>query len=109
MSENSGTTRGIAPAQTGALAVLQHTVHARSGEKGFADDAEVRLAAREIGSYHAPSEDQIDRLGTLTAALEDFLLQVVRVCPPGPERSTAISRAREAKFWAASAIALEGR
>ena len=109
MSENSGTTRGIAPAQTGALAVLQHTVHHRSGERGFDDDADVRLAAREIASYHAPSEDQIDRLGALTAALEDFLVLIVRLCPPGPERSTAISRAREAKFWAAAAIALEGR
>ena len=33
---------------------------------------------------------------------------VVETCPPGSERSTAISRIREGKMWASAAVALEG-
>jgi hypothetical protein len=96
-------TRGIAPATGGALAVLQH-------EPLHGGGSHVQEAAREIASYHAmdPDGDQANRLTSLAVALADFLEDIVRLSPPGPERSTAISRAREAKFWASAAIALEG-
>lgn len=68
---------------------------------------EVDEAAEELSRYHVPTEDQAERHQNLAASLETFLLVLVMNAPAGPERSTAISRAREAKFWASAAIALE--
>lgn len=108
MSDTTPKTAGIAPAQKGALSVLQFTRHASeqpwAGELG----KQVYDAAEEIASYHPPTGDQAERHRQLSHVTADFLLQIVRLCPPGPERSTAISRAREAKFWASAAVALEG-
>lgn len=96
-----GTTAGIAPAQKGALSVLQFEP-ARGGGSHIAN------AALEVASYHAPTGDQAKRHMDLSVALAAFLEAIVAAAPPGPERSTAISRAREAKFWASAGIALEG-
>lgn len=68
---------------------------------------EVRAAAREVSIYQPPSDDQAFRHAALSVALETFLTALVQNCPPGPERSAAISRARDAKMWASAAIALE--
>lgn len=101
-------TRGIAPAHDGALGVLQHTLHGLDiEEEGPA--TEVQDAANEVARYHAPVGDQAARHEALAATLAAFLVDIVRYAPPGPERSTAISRAREAKFWASAAVALEPR
>ena len=71
--------------------------------------AAVYNASQEVAYYHRPTGDQGERHGRLSHALANLLQEIVNVCPPGPERSTAISRAREAKMWASAAIALEGR
>jgi hypothetical protein len=93
-------TLGIQPAQAGALQVLQfNPLHANSSA--------LQQAALEIASYHAPRGDQAERHSNLAAALADFLATIAVNAPPGPERSTAISRAREAKMWASAAVALE--
>lgn len=68
---------------------------------------QIRAAAREVSIYHPPVGNQAQRHAQLSGALEAFLTLLVLNCPPGPERSTAISRAREAKMWASAAIALE--
>ncbi len=96
-------TAGIAPANKGALSVLQFATHENTAPE------EVGAAALEVASYHAPVGDQAERHKILSVALAEFLSTLVGMCPPGPERSTAISRAREAKFWASAAVALEGR
>lgn len=96
-------TLGIEPAHRGALNTLQFFRHAGEGIP-----AEVHEAAEEISTYHPPSESQAIRHKALSLALEEFLVALVDNCPSGPERSTAISRAREAKMWASAAVALEG-
>lgn len=93
------TTRGIQSAQNGPLAVLQHETG--RGEHVFE-------AAMELARYHPPKGDQQSRHEAVAVALASFLETIVANCPPGPERSTAVSRAREAKFWASAAIAQEG-
>jgi len=102
-------TAGIAPAQKGALAVLQFSPHTNMGApwpEGMADS--VAKAATEVATYHAPKGDQADRHSRLSQATAAFLMVVVETCPPGSERSTAISRIREGKMWASAAVALEG-
>lgn len=101
-------TAGIAPATEGPLQVLQFHRHTDvTGQAEFDDVARIRRAAKEIASYHKPTEEQTQRHQLLSIALEDFLLYIVQACPPGPERSTAISWARAAKMFAAAAISLE--
>lgn len=104
-------TAGIASAQKGALTVLQFEPPYTEIEVSDAIDASerVRTAAREVATYHAPTKSQANRHKNLSDALTYFLEALVANCPPGPERSTAISRAREAKMWASSGVALEGK
>lgn len=96
-------TLGIPRAQTGALPVLQ------SASLATEDIGNVVLAAREVSGYHVVGSDQAERLKALELNLATFLTAIVCNCPPGSERVSAISRAREAKFWGAAAIALEGK
>jgi hypothetical protein len=96
-------TRGIARAVIGTpLGILQTNPTGCNG-------SELQEAARDVATYHAPDADQAQRHRELSEALEAFLVAVAVNTPPGPERSTAISRAREAKMWASAAIALEPR
>lgn len=99
-------TPGIPRAQAGALQVLQSAnfTFPANQYRGV-----VEAAAREISGYHAVGTGQAERLKALECGLATFLAELVYNCPPGSERSTAISRAREAKFWGAAAIALEGK
>ena len=103
MENREPKTAGIAPAQKGALSVLQFSTPENTQPE------DVSAAAVEVATYHAPTGDQASRHQILSGALSDFLITLVAMCPPGPERSTAISRAREAKMWASAAIALEGK
>lgn len=108
-------TAGIAPAQKGALAVLQFTppyaaitaITEMDKAKEISD--KVYSAAREVATYHTPTGDQAARHANLSGALAYFLEALVANTPSGPERSTAISRAREAEMWASAGLALEGR
>jgi hypothetical protein len=67
----------------------------------------VGKAAHSVATYHKPVGTQATRHQVLQEALVDFLAVLVQMAPSGPERSTAIARAREAKFWASAAVALE--
>jgi hypothetical protein len=106
-------TAGILP-ETGpvALGVLQFS-QCESREVIQAgsqfDLNRVNRAAKEVATYHRPDGDQAMRHQELTESLALFLEAIVRYVPPGPERSTAISRAREAKMWASAGVALEQR
>jgi len=95
-------TLGIPPASRGALQTLQFNPTACSG-------SELLSACATIATYQKPEGDQVARHANLSASLAAFLHAIVTNAPPGPERSTAISRAREAKMWASAAIALEGK
>ena len=102
-------TAGIPPAKTGALAVLQFATNA-TPEAPWPDATgeAIEKAADDVATYHAPTEDQARRHANLSTAVASFLFAVVHNCPPGPERSTAISHIRTAKMWASAAVALEG-
>lgn len=108
------TTKGIPMAPKGsALRTLQEAPmrmhHEAPGAETEAKLEALYDAGREVTSYHSPTGDQAARHGELSKAFAAVIVQIVESCPPGPERSTAISRAREAKFWSSAAIALEGR
>lgn len=87
-----------------AYTLLQY---APTGLVGPALD-EVREAAREVASYHKLRDGQGERYQKLVDAQVDYLVAIVANCPPGQQRSTALSRAIEAKMWASAAIGLEG-
>lgn len=109
MSDTTPKTAGIAPAQKGALSVLQFTPNPNLAAPwpDSVSDA-VSKAATEVATYHAPTGNQAERHSRLSQATAAFLMTVVECCPAGPERSTAISRIREGKMWASAAVALEG-
>lgn len=94
-------TLGIPPAKQGALQILQFTPAKMGG-------GDILQAAQDVIGYKKPTEDQAVRHKELAEAAAFFLTALVHACPPGPERSTAISRLREAKMWASAAVALEG-
>lgn len=104
-NETAPKTAGIPPAPTNTpLAVLQFRAYA-SGDLGAAK--EIDKAAMEVVRYHQVRDGQSERYADLEQAAADFLAAIVMAAPPGPERSTAISRAREAKMWASCAISTE--
>lgn len=101
-------TAGIPPAKQGALAVLQFWENPEAPPK-MHELTRLAEAVLEVSRYHQPVGTQEKRHGEVAGALATFLEAICVECPPGPERSTAISRAREAKMWASAAIALEGK
>lgn len=90
----------LAPAKAGPLACLQFNPRGASGSALYED-------ALGLTSYKSPTGSQPERHQRLAQAAASFLAVIAEATPSGPERSTAISRAREAKFWASAAIALE--
>lgn len=102
-------TKGIPPAQTGALAVLQFTPNYGVHQEGIEGDIEGKVleAAIEINKYHDAPEAQ-PRFDDIREHCVGLMVALVRNCPPGPYRSTAISRLQEVRMWANGAIALEG-
>ena len=75
-------------------------------EERAREDA-VRAAAADVSYYKDPTQDEMFAHQALSRALTEFLVAIARHSPPSPERSTAIARAREAKFWASAAIAMQ--
>lgn len=96
-------TAGIAPANKGALSVLQFT---QPGARSPQEDVEA--AAQTVCTYQRPTEQAVQRHAAIARATADLMVVIVDNCPPGPERSTAISRLREARMWANAGVALEG-
>lgn len=56
-------------------------------------------------TYHPPVGDQPARYEQLRGRGRDLAALIMVNCPPGPERSTAIAKVREAVMWANAAIA----
>lgn len=97
-AENKPGQRALLMLQSSPNRLDDHDLHERVAE-----------AAWEVSTYHAPVGDQVSRHLNLSAAVANFLVSIVENVPAGPERSTAISRAREAKMWASAGVALEPR
>lgn len=56
-------------------------------------------------TYHAPSDLGVKRHEQLSVTLEAALTVIAGVCPEGREKSLAITKIEEAKFWASAAVA----
>lgn len=56
-------------------------------------------------TYHAPSQSGIARHAELSFRIGDSVSAVNDICPEGREKSLAITKLEEAKFWASAAVA----
>lgn len=56
-------------------------------------------------TYHAPSAAGIARHKGLSERLGDAIRAVEATCPEGREKSLALTKIEEAKFWASAAVA----
>lgn len=65
---------------------------------------EVEAAIDDQFQYRAASPEQIAAMGRVRDVLALAVKQLIRDVPPGPDRSTAIRKIREARMDANSAI-----
>lgn len=56
-------------------------------------------------TYHAPTEAQVNRYGSIRAEANSLALHLNQQCPPSRELSLAMTKLEEAVFWANAAIA----
>jgi hypothetical protein len=77
--------------------------------RGEALLADAKSWAHEASVYHRPTEDAIPRHEIVNQACQEMLKIVLQCCPPSRDRTIALNKVREARMWANSAIATEGR
>jgi hypothetical protein len=68
----------------------------------------VQAAAEVLSFFHIATPVQAIRHNSLNVAFAECLKALVLNTAPGSERSTAISRLREARMWANMSVALAG-
>jgi hypothetical protein len=59
----------------------------------------------ELFTYHKPTEVQQDAYKRIRAAALDLARQIDLYCPPGPDRTAAVRKVREAVMTADASIA----
>lgn len=69
----------------------------------------VKEGAEDCFTYHAWNEEQVQRGLAVRVALQMAFETVIQHCPPGPDRSVALRKIREARMDANSAITHQGR
>jgi len=60
---------------------------------------------RDRVSYHAPSEEGIERHARLSSEFSRLIETVDGMCLSGREKSLAITKLEEAKMWASASVA----
>lgn len=60
---------------------------------------------QDLMAYHPPNQDQIARFNTLRADLMNLGATILTQCPPGRERSLAITKLEEVRTWANASVA----
>ena len=63
----------------------------------------------DMFQYHAWTDEMIAKGTAVRAALEEAVLAILRNVPPGPDRTVAIRKIREARMDANSAITHGGK
>lgn len=88
---------------------LPRVLHAdyRRRPHGLTIDDEARSWAHHASVYHSKPDAELE-FRAVAQGCEDFLIVILRNCPPCADRTTALNRVREARMWANSSIALEG-
>lgn len=71
--------------------------------------AEVANSIDDAFEYHPWSEEQVEKGKEVRFALAEAVKVIVRNVPPGPDRTVAIRKIREARMDANSAITHGGR
>ena len=67
-------------------------------------EAEAKLLSQF--DYHAPTDLQIARITSLRMAAKNLALTIEHVVPPGPDKSAAIRKLREALMTANAGVVL---
>ena len=70
---------------------------------------EVLETVHDMFEYHSWNDDQLKQGKAVREALENAARIIVRNVPPGPDRSVAIRKIREARMDANSAITHNGK
>ncbi len=71
--------------------------------------SEVEIAVRDAFEYHSWTPEMIERGKRVREALTLAVMQIIRDVPPGPDRTVAIRKIREARMDANSAITHGGK
>jgi hypothetical protein len=70
---------------------------------------EVKQAVRDAFEYHPWDPDQVEAGSRVRAALVSSVVTIINNVPPGPDRTTAIRKLREARMDCNSAITHNGK
>lgn len=70
---------------------------------------EVEAAIDDAFEYHQWDEDDIVRGRMIRSILSDAVKLIIKLVPPGPDRTVAIRKIREARMDANSAITHHGK
>lgn len=63
----------------------------------------------DLFRYHAPTDDMVAKFDAVRRAVTNAAIQIDEVCPPGPDRTAAIRKLKEAQMTANAAIVLDGK
>lgn len=64
---------------------------------------------RDLFTYHAPTPDMTAKFLVVRCAIEQAAFAIDENCPPGPDRTAAMRKLKEAHMTANAAIVLEGK
>jgi hypothetical protein len=70
---------------------------------------DVQTAVEDAFEYHKWTAEQVEAGMRVRRVLADAVLQIIRDVPPGPDRTVAIRKIREARMDANSAITHGGK
>jgi len=63
----------------------------------------------EASVYHPPTSDAVAAHTRVNKVCEVMLHEILEHCPPSRDRTIALNKVREARMWANSSIATEGK
>ncbi len=72
-------------------------------------DIENPAVVKDMTTYHPPQGDQPAKYARINEAAEKLISVIAEACPPSADRSAAVRAVREARMWANSSIANNGK
>lgn len=77
----------------------------KSASVSYPIDPQIERALRVNFQYHAPTEDQVQRMVRIRDKAKEFAELIGTTCPPSRERSLSITELEATVFWANASIA----